>query len=85
MDRDGRAFLLRRAQDQLSLLALQTTHSADHDFLTGLPNRMLLNDRINQAIALARRHGTYVAVLFLDLDGFSASTILLDIPWATCC
>jgi diguanylate cyclase (GGDEF)-like protein len=55
---------------ELSLLALQTTHSAEHDFLTGLPNRMLLNDRINQAIGLARRHGTCVAVLFLDLDGF---------------
>ena len=59
-----------RAKDELSLLALQTTHSAQHDFLTGLPNRMLLNDRINQAIVLARRHGSCVAVLFLDLDGF---------------
>ena len=46
------------------------THSAEHDFLTGLPNRMLLNDRIGQAIALAPRHSKQVAVLFLDLDGF---------------
>jgi diguanylate cyclase (GGDEF)-like protein len=46
------------------------THSAEHDFLTGLPNRMLLNDRISQAIALAPRHMKHVAVLFLDLDGF---------------
>ena len=46
------------------------THSAQHDFLTGLPNRMLLNDRISQAIALAPRHKKKVAVLFLDLDGF---------------
>jgi diguanylate cyclase (GGDEF)-like protein len=45
-------------------------HSAEHDFLTGLPNRMLLNDRISQAIALAMRHKKSVAVLFLDLDGF---------------
>jgi diguanylate cyclase (GGDEF)-like protein len=45
-------------------------HSAEHDFLTGLPNRMLLNDRIGQAIALARRHVKKAAVLFLDLDGF---------------
>lgn len=51
-------------------MALQMTHSAEHDFLTGLPNRMLLNDRISQAIALAPRHKKHVAVLFLDLDGF---------------
>jgi diguanylate cyclase (GGDEF)-like protein len=46
------------------------THSAEHDFLTGLPNRMLLNDRIGQAIVQAPRHNKQVAVLFLDLDGF---------------
>jgi diguanylate cyclase (GGDEF)-like protein/PAS domain S-box-containing protein len=51
-------------------MALQITHSAEHDFLTGLPNRMLLNDRVSQAIALAPRHDKKVAVLFLDLDGF---------------
>jgi diguanylate cyclase (GGDEF)-like protein/PAS domain S-box-containing protein len=51
-------------------MALQMAHSAQHDFLTGLPNRMLLNDRISQAITLARRHMRHVAVLFLDLDGF---------------
>lgn len=48
----------------------QMIHFAQHDFLTGLPNRMLLNDRIGQAIALAPRHDKRVAVLFLDLDGF---------------
>jgi diguanylate cyclase (GGDEF)-like protein/PAS domain S-box-containing protein len=51
-------------------MSLQLAHSAQHDFLTGLPNRMLLNDRVNQAIALAPRHTKKVAVLFLDLDGF---------------
>ena len=51
-------------------MALQMAHSAEHDFLTGLPNRMLLNDRVGQAIALAPRHSNKVAVLFLDLDGF---------------
>jgi diguanylate cyclase (GGDEF)-like protein len=51
-------------------MALQMAHSAQHDFLTGLPNRMLLNDRVSQAIAFAQRHVKKVAVLFLDLDGF---------------
>jgi len=49
---------------------LEITHAAEHDFLTGLPNRLLLNDRISQAVAVAQRHQTEVAVLFLDLDGF---------------
>lgn len=45
-------------------------HSAQHDFLTGLPNRTLLHDRVNQSVALSSRHATRGAVLFLDLDGF---------------
>ncbi len=48
----------------------QTVHLAQHDFLTDLPNRMLLNDRLTQAITLARRHSQRLAVLFLDLDRF---------------
>jgi diguanylate cyclase (GGDEF)-like protein/PAS domain S-box-containing protein len=44
--------------------------SSKHDFLTGLPNRKLLNERTDHAIALARRHMTKLAILFLDLDGF---------------
>ena len=51
-------------------MTLQMAHSAEHDFLTGLPNRMLLNDRVSQSIAFAKRHRKKVAVLFLDLDGF---------------
>jgi diguanylate cyclase (GGDEF)-like protein/PAS domain S-box-containing protein len=51
-------------------MAAQMAYLAEHDFLTGLPNRLLLSDRISQAIALAGRHGKKVAVLFLDLDGF---------------
>jgi diguanylate cyclase (GGDEF)-like protein/PAS domain S-box-containing protein len=51
-------------------MTLQIAHLAQHDGLTGLPNRMLLNDRIKQAIALASRHMKKLAVLFLDLDGF---------------
>jgi diguanylate cyclase (GGDEF)-like protein/PAS domain S-box-containing protein len=48
----------------------QITHLAEHDSLTGLPNRLLFSDRAGQAISLARRHGGRAAVLFLDLDGF---------------
>jgi diguanylate cyclase (GGDEF)-like protein len=46
------------------------SHLAAHDSLTDLPNRMLLNGRLTQAIASARRHGHQLAVLFLDLDRF---------------
>ena len=72
-DREGQAtgaVIVFRDVSAARAMALQMTHSAQHDFLTGLPNRMLLNDRINQAIALAPRHMKKVAVLFLDLDGF---------------
>src|SRR5262249_10408134 len=48
----------------------RVAHMAHHDALTGLPNRVLLRDRIQQAIAHAHRSSTQVAVLFLDLDRF---------------
>jgi diguanylate cyclase (GGDEF)-like protein/PAS domain S-box-containing protein len=51
-------------------MSLQLSHLAQHDFLTDLPNRMLLSDRLRQAISAARRHQRQVAVLFLDLDRF---------------
>lgn len=49
---------------------LKLAHFAQYDFLTNLPNRMLLLDRIGQAIAKADRDGTQVALLFLDIDKF---------------
>ena len=45
-------------------------YQATHDTLTDLPNRALLSDRINQAIAVAKRDHTFVGVLFFDLDRF---------------
>ncbi|HEY5801618.1 MAG TPA: diguanylate cyclase, partial [Burkholderiaceae bacterium] len=45
-------------------------HLALHDTLTGLPNRLLLRDRLELALAYAARHGTAVWVLFLDFDRF---------------
>jgi diguanylate cyclase (GGDEF)-like protein/PAS domain S-box-containing protein len=48
------------------------SYLAQHDFLTGLPNRMLLADRINQAIVSAKRTHEQLAVLFLDLDRFKS-------------
>lgn len=53
----------RRALRELS-------YRATHDFLTGLPNRSLLTDRLHQAISRARRSKSSIAVLFLDLDNF---------------
>jgi diguanylate cyclase len=52
-------------------------HLAHHDALTGLCNRLLLNDRLTQMIALAERDGKKVAVLYLDLDRFKPVNDLL--------
>ena len=72
-DREGKAtgaVIVFRDVSTARAMAAEMTYSAEHDFLTGLPNRMLLNDRVSQAIVLAPRHSNKVAVLFLDLDGF---------------
>lgn len=45
-------------------------HLAEHDFLTGLPNRLLFQDRINQRLLQAERHGEDFAIMFIDLDHF---------------
>src|SRR6202051_1113203 len=50
--------------------SLEMSHLAQHDSLTDLPNRMLFNDRLKQAISLAERQDKQLAVMFVDLDGF---------------
>lgn len=51
-------------------MALEMAHLAQHDFLTSLPNRLLLSERMAHAIGLAQRHKKQVGLLFLDLDHF---------------
>jgi diguanylate cyclase (GGDEF)-like protein/PAS domain S-box-containing protein len=51
-------------------LSLRMSYLAQHDSLTDLPNRTLLNDRLDRAIVLAERHRQRLAVLFLDVDRF---------------
>jgi diguanylate cyclase (GGDEF)-like protein/PAS domain S-box-containing protein len=51
-------------------LTSEMRHLAQHDFLTNLPSRVLLNDRVALAISLAKRNNMYPVLLFLDLDKF---------------
>ncbi len=55
---------------QIKAYQKQLEHIAHYDPLTGLPNRVMLSDRLRQAIAKSRRAETFCAVLYLDLDGF---------------
>jgi len=50
----------------------RVSHMAEHDFLTGLPNRSALTQRLEQSITLAERHGKRAALLYLDLDRFKS-------------
>ena len=60
----------QKLTEQVQKAKADLDHLAHHDVLTGLPNRILLQDRINQAIDLAHRHGRKLAVMFMDLDQF---------------
>jgi len=59
----GRVVERIRAQEQIA-------HQATHDGLTGLANRLLFRDRLELALARAERHGSFAALLFIDLDRF---------------
>jgi diguanylate cyclase len=72
---------VQRFSEQLELKVQQRTaalhdsqallaHQAQHDVLTGMPNRALFEDRLKQALTLALRHQRTLAVVFIDLDGF---------------
>lgn len=72
-DRDGHvtgAVIVFHDVTAARAMAFEMEHLAQHDFLTGLPNRILLAERLSRAIRLANRHGKQVALLYLDLDYF---------------
>ena len=72
-DRRGRvtgAVMVFHDVTQARAMAVKMSYLAQHDGLTGLPNRAVLNDRLTQAMAAGHRHSKKLAVLFLDLDRF---------------
>lgn len=70
------SFNLREADEvglalaRASAMLVQAQYRANHDVLTGLANRALFKEMLNQRLALCRRNGTPLSVLFIDLDGF---------------
>lgn len=74
-DEDGRIYALCGISTDITVLKereAQLKHIAHYDMLTMLPNRVLLADRLHQAMILARRRRKLLAVVYLDLDGFKA-------------
>jgi GGDEF domain-containing protein len=72
-DRRGRvtgAVMVFHDVTRARAMSQKMSHLAQHDFLTDLPNRLMLNDRLSQAISLAQRHHQQLAVLFVDVDRF---------------
>lgn len=72
-DRDGvliGAVIVLRDVSESRAAAQRMCHLAQHDALTGLPNRVLLTERLSQAILRGQRHNTQVALLYLDIDHF---------------
>ncbi|MBK5253911.1 MAG: GGDEF domain-containing protein [Peptostreptococcaceae bacterium] len=55
---------------QLEIMKKEISARAYHDSLTGLPNRALLEERLNQILAFAHRHTMIAAILFIDIDNF---------------
>ena len=65
----GAVIVFRDVSESRSIRS-KMAHLAQHDSLTGLPNRALLRERLSQAVRLAQRHRKPIALLFLDLDDF---------------
>jgi diguanylate cyclase (GGDEF)-like protein/PAS domain S-box-containing protein len=63
---------MKKLQDELEQAKHRAEELATHDFLTGLPNRVLLMDRLEQALANARRRNEMMAVMSFDVDEFKA-------------
>lgn len=59
-----------RLTEQVESAKVELDHLAHHDALTNLPNRMLMQDRLGQAIEVARRQRRQLAVMYMDLDRF---------------
>ncbi|MBF0187129.1 MAG: diguanylate cyclase [Magnetococcales bacterium] len=68
--RTNRVLYLVRDITQSHTLEEKLRHLAFHDVLTGLPNRQLFFDRLNQSLAHVKRQGLFMAVMFFDLDKF---------------
>ncbi|MVN88565.1 EAL domain-containing protein [Deinococcus sp. HMF7620] len=63
---------VRERTAELEASQARLAHQAQHDVLTGLPNRALFQDRVERGVASAAREGKQLAVMFIDLDGFKA-------------
>lgn len=64
------AVMVFRDASAARVAEVNLAHLAEHDFLTGLPSRLLLHDRLDRAIELVQRHAPHMAVMFLDLERF---------------
>jgi len=67
---EGGAVAMVRDITERKLAEDRIRHMAHHDELTGLPNRSLIRDRLDQAVRHAQRHDGHLALAFVDLDGF---------------